>query len=333
VPGGYFNAATGDYSFAAGSRAKANHRGSFVWADSLDADFASTANDQLSIRAAGGVRLNTDTSVFFGAQTRQMLNLWTNKYGIGVQPGTMYFRADNAAADNGFAWFRGGSHAEAFKDPGPGGQLLMGLDDRGLFVLRGDVNWSLGGQLADNQGGSLELGPKFDNTGKTPFIDFHFGSGSIEDFNVRLINDANNRLTLVGNLNVTGTITPPSDRNVKAGFEAVDPRVILGKVASLPITRWHYTNDVSTPHLGPIAQDFYAAFGVGSDDKHIATVDADGVALAAIQGLNEKVETRSRKSEDRIQKLEAENLELRRELEALNRAIGSLASSLNGGTR
>jgi hypothetical protein len=40
-----------------------------------------------------------------------------------------------------------------------------------------------------------------------------------------------------------------------------------------------------------MAQDFHAAFGVGPDDKHIATVDADGVALAAIQGLNQKVES------------------------------------------
>jgi hypothetical protein len=55
VPGGRDNTAAGDYSFAAGRRAKANHNGSFVWADSTDANFASTANDQFLIRASGGV--------------------------------------------------------------------------------------------------------------------------------------------------------------------------------------------------------------------------------------------------------------------------------------
>lgn len=43
---------------------------------------------------------------------------------------------------------------------------------------------------------------------------------------------------------------------------------------------------MATPHLGPMAQDFHAAFNVGMDDKHMATVDEEGVALAAIQGLN-----------------------------------------------
>jgi len=55
-----------------------------------------------------------------------------------------------------------------------------------------------------------------------------------------------------------------------------------------------------------MAQDFHAAFGVGSDDTHIANVDADGVALAAIQGLNEKVKSGREKAESRIERLEAE---------------------------
>jgi dTDP-4-amino-4,6-dideoxygalactose transaminase len=43
--------------------------------------------------------------------------------------------------------------------------------------------------------------------------------------------------------------------------------------------------------MGVMAQDFYAAFGIGEDERHITTIDADGVAFAAIQGLNEKLET------------------------------------------
>jgi hypothetical protein len=56
VPGGYFNTAAGDYSFAAGFRAKADHNGAFVWGDSQNADVTSTANDQVTFRCLGGVR-------------------------------------------------------------------------------------------------------------------------------------------------------------------------------------------------------------------------------------------------------------------------------------
>jgi hypothetical protein len=114
-----------------------------------------------------------------------------------------------------------------------------------------------------------------------------------------------------GNLYVTGTITPPSDRNVKRDFAPIDGRVVLDKVLSLPVQGWSYTNSPSVRHLGPVAQDFKAAFGLGADDKSIATVDADGVALAAIQGLNQKLEeTRAAQAKEikerdsRIQALE-----------------------------
>jgi hypothetical protein len=60
VPGGYLNTAT-NRAFAAGTRAKANHNGAFVWADSTDADFASTSSNQFLVRATGGVGINRQT--------------------------------------------------------------------------------------------------------------------------------------------------------------------------------------------------------------------------------------------------------------------------------
>jgi len=96
--------------------------------------------------------------------------------------------------------------------------------------------------------------------------------------------------------NVTGTgimyaqsFNTTSDRNLKEKFANIDSSEILHRVASLPITSWNFKTDGQTRHIGPMAQDFYAAFNVGTDDKHIATVDEGGVALAAIQGLNEKL--------------------------------------------
>jgi hypothetical protein len=64
VPGGLFNRAGGQYSFAAGLRAKALNTGSFVWGDSTDADFSSTANDQFLVRATGGARFVMGASTF-----------------------------------------------------------------------------------------------------------------------------------------------------------------------------------------------------------------------------------------------------------------------------
>jgi hypothetical protein len=82
-----------------------------------------------------------------------------------------------------------------------------------------------------------------------------------------------------------------SDRNAKENFVAVDGRDILERLASIPLETWNYkTQDPSIRHIGPMAQDFHAAFKVGTDDKHIGTVDADGVALAAIQGMYEIVQ-------------------------------------------
>ena len=157
VPGGLSNTAQGSGSFAAGTRAKANHNGTFVWGDSNPfSDVASTAANQFIARASGGV-------TFFTAS-----DLTT---GVTAAPGS-------------------------------------------------------------------------------------------------------------------GSWSSVSDRNVKANFSTVDARDVLQRLAQIPISTWNYkTQDAAIRHIGPMAQDFAAAFGVGEDDKHISTIDADGVSLAAIQGL------------------------------------------------
>ena len=81
-----------------------------------------------------------------------------------------------------------------------------------------------------------------------------------------------------------------SDRNLKQSFAPVDAQAVLDKVAALPVQTWSYKAQPGQTHLGPMAQDFRAAFGLGADDVSIATVDESGVALAAIQGLNRKLE-------------------------------------------
>jgi hypothetical protein len=82
-----------------------------------------------------------------------------------------------------------------------------------------------------------------------------------------------------------------SDRNVKENFQPVDGRDVLQKLMAVPITTWNAIGaDPSVRRMGPMAQDFYAAFGLGDDDTVITTGDLDGVALASIQGLYQIVQ-------------------------------------------
>lgn len=73
------------------------------------------------------------------------------------------------------------------------------------FKPEGHIRWSSGAYLANDQGGSLELGNSL-APGTIPFIDFHYGKGSAQDYNVRLINDADGQLSLSGSLAVNGSI-------------------------------------------------------------------------------------------------------------------------------
>jgi len=191
IPGGRRSSALGDFSFAAGRRAKAEHRGTFVWGDSFDADKPSSRADEFNVYASGGVRLFT-----------------------------------NGAASTGVLLAPGGS-----------------------------------------------------------------------------------------------TWTMVSDRAVKENVEPVDARAVLDKVAELPVATWNYKDqDDSIRHMGPMAQDFYAAFGLGLGERTIDTIDPNGVALAAIQGLNEVV----RENERRLAEKDAQIEELRASIERLEARVSSV---------
>lgn len=167
--GGERNAASADYAVAAGRRAKANHLGAFVWADSTDADFSSARNNEFRVRALGGAH-------------------------FAVSPTTNIEIRVN-------------------------GNRLMSASN----------------------GAYLSLGGSWVNA---------------------------------------------SDRELKENFGAVNTRGILDLLATVPIQSWNYIFEgAEVRRIGPMAQDFYAAFGLGNDDRHISTVDAEGVAFAAIQAL------------------------------------------------
>ncbi len=102
-----------------------------------------------------------------------------------------------------------------------------------------------------------------------------------------------------------GSWSSLSDRNAKDNFDLVNAEAVLEKVAAMPISTWSYkTENQNIRHLGPMAQDFYAAFGVGEDNRHITTIDSEGVALAAIKGLNQKLDEQIGAKDAEIERLQ-----------------------------
>jgi carbonic anhydrase len=122
---------------------------------------------------------------------------------------------------------------------------------------------------------------------------------------------------------------------MKSGVTALDDAAVLAKVAALPVTEWSYSSEHGVRHVGPMAQDFYAAFRVGEDDRHITSIDEDGVALAAIKALyaenartqaeNSKTQAVNAKMQADNASLHSENAALRDRLAALEKKVAALA--------
>jgi len=125
--------------------------------------------------------------------------------------------------------------------------------------------------------------------------------------------------TSTGALLTTGGVWQnASDVNRKHLFENVEGEDVLLKLRNLPITTWSYkAESEEVRHMGPTSQDFRAVFGLGSDEKSIGTVDADGVSLAGVKAL----EARTSLQAERIDQLERENAELRARLERLEKLL------------
>lgn len=117
-----------------------------------------------------------------------------------------------------------------------------------------------------------------------------------------------------GNLAIEGSLSQGSSRTIKTGIAPVNAKDMLARVAALPLAEWQYTTDLGVRHVGPMAEDFYATFGLGADSAHIAPSDQAGVALAAVQALNQVVNDKN-----------TEISELKARLEALEAVVRSLA--------
>jgi hypothetical protein len=245
-------------------------------------------------------RLSTNVALLDRSpQTFAGVNFFQNSVGIGTaSPGAYPLRVNgNVRLGNRLTGGRSGAQ----------------YDEMGYnlgFTSTNDLYTYLDGDAA----ASIRLG----NSGDIEFRTAPVGSaGTSLTLSNRLIikqtgnvgigtNAPQQKLHVVGNILATGTITPNSDRNMKTDFATVDTAAVLEKVVKLSIQQWRFkAEDTEVKHFGPMAQDFRAAFGLGEIPTAIATVDADGVALAAIQGLNQKLEQKAEQKETEIAELKA----------------------------
>jgi hypothetical protein len=130
------------------------------------------------------------------------------------------------------------------------------------------------------------------------------------------------RLHVNGNVQVEGRLVELSDVHSKQDFVPVDGQAVLMRLRAVPISSWRYRADESgARHIGPTAQDFFAAFGLGQDERHIASLDINGVTLAAIKQLDQQVQAR----DARIVELEQQNADLSERLARLEAIVADLA--------
>ena len=144
------------------------------------------------------------------------------------------------------------------------------------------------------------------------FISRDGGGGTIVEVNQRL--DAGSVASLKVNGSVQATnVVFSSSRELKNEIDLVDGKETLARLTAMPIAHWSLKSDESaTKHVGPMAEDFYAAFGVGKDNKTISVTDANGVAFSAIQGLAQTL----KEKDEELTQLKARMAELEKLVKA-----------------
>jgi hypothetical protein len=251
-------------------------------------------------------------------------NLVTDNLGT-VGGGQFNQAGDNAGslADRSYATVSGGSSntAGGFGSTVSGGTqntasgFFATVPGGGFNTAQGTSSFAGGRQAKANHDGAFVWGDltvaDIASTGVNQFIVRASGGmwlGTTSSPSLNIATDFLNTST-GAHLTIGGIWTNNSDRASKEDFEAVDGRELLSRVANLPISKWSYkSEDRSIRHIGPVAQDFAGAFGLGSDDRSITTLDAEGVALASIQALYEIVREKDCEIEllkTRLSKLEA----------------------------
>jgi hypothetical protein len=280
----------------------ANTNGTDNTAGGLNALYQNTVGNNNTAHGAYALQNNTNgnNNTADGVRT-----LYTNTSGSYNTANGTYALYANISGNNNTA---SGTYALWYDTNGSGNTAV------GSGALGTNTSGSYNIALGYGAGGAITTGSSNIDIGNPGFA---------ADTNIVRIGSSQTATYLPGTV-YAGTVALTSDRNVKDAFDTINPQAVLARVSALPITEWQYKTDTEgSRHIGPMAQDFHAAFGLnGGDDRHISVVDEGGVALAAIQGLNQKVEAGDRR-------LAAENTELKRQNDLLEKRLERLEQLIN----
>lgn len=321
VVGGRFSTAIGDVAIAGGEGCHATAYGVALGLDNTVDAYASGI-----FSGDDNVITGTEYAVIVGGQLNRMSS--STEYGaiLGGEKNALESGARHSLIAGGSMQTIGVSAASAAIVGGEGNGI--GSSASHAFIAGGFQNFAggIGSIVAGGQNNNAANTLTFaaGNRAKADFAgsfvwadasDFDFPSVAANDFSVRAVGGVR-FVSGIGPAGAvtsgvqlaagSGTWTSLSDVHAKENFVPIHPDEILQKVASLPVSTWNYrTQDDSVRHMGPMAQDFRAAFGLGESDTGITTVDADGVALAAIQALY--AENRALKKRLAAMELDGEN--------------------------
>jgi hypothetical protein len=226
-----------------------------------------------------------------------------------------------------------------------GGPLINGKCDPDSFNITGLAAVALGYNVTADKDHSTAMGKFASNNGFSGTFIWSDGSAtaSVDTFK----NTANNefaaratggfrfRTNLTGTTGCnlpagSGVFNCTSSRTTKENFSPVSGADVLASLRKVPVSTWNYISEGGqTRHLGPMAEDFYAAFGLGTSDKAIGIQDAVGVSLAAVKALDERTIELQKKTEE-VEQLRSKLNTLEQRLAALEQAMQSNAKPSEG---
>lgn len=226
-----------------------------------------------------------------------------------------------------------------------GGPLINGKCDPDTFNLRGLAAVAIGYNVTADQDHTTAMGKFASNNGFTGT--FVWSDGSAQQSADTFRNTANNefaaratggfrfRTNLGGTTGCnlpagSGVFNCTSSRATKMNFAAVSGTDLLAKVRALPITTWNYISEGDkVRHLGPMAEDFYAAFGLGEGSKSIGVQDLASVSLAGVKALEERTAELQDKTAE-VERLRTEVAALRTANAALEDRLTAIETRLKG---
>ncbi len=323
-PGGFVtgdhNAATGDHATVSGGEYN-KARGRFATVGGGGAATPGDSNlasgDYSTI--AGGYRHLTSGqfSTIGGGDDQTASGDWSTISGGKDNATTAKFGVvaggENNLANGAYAVIAGGTRASA----GGHHSFVAGGTDN---TTNGDYSFAAGryATVAAAHDGAILLADS---------IAVPFNSAAANEFAVRCTGGARIVTAVDGFGAPTGgaCLTPGSgswascsDRNAKENISTADGEAILTALANLPVSAWNYKSEPdSVRHIGPMAQDFCKAFGLGADERYITAIDAEGVALAAIQELHRQMTDELAAKDRSLAALEEQVTELRETLKRL----------------